>query len=648
MLVRESKRKLDEEFGRKLSVKFSENRKLFWKEMKRVRGGKEAISTRMRGEDGQVMTGVEEELDGWRNYFENLMSESGGGRAIVTCMGMDGGGRRSVAPDGISREEIKNAIARLKSEKSPGCDGVTAEMLKGGDELVVDWMHAICVCAWEEECVPDEWSKAVMTPLYKGKGKRDEYKNHRGISLLSIPGKVYGRVVIEKVMKVTEHKICEEQAGFRKGRGCVDQIFILRLVVEKFLAKNKKLYVAFMDLEKAYDKVEWEALWEVLKIYGVGGKLLKAVQAFYRNSRACVRVNGKVSEEFDIHVGVRQGCVMSPWLFNIYMDGVMREMKARVGRGGVKLEKQGEIWYLMDALFADDTVLLAESEGDLQKMVKEFEFVCSRRKLKVNVGKSKVMVFERQVRDTIDFRNPYRVVREEPLHTRVEMRGVVMEEVSEFKYLGSVFSKHGSVEAEVRDRAMQGRKVIGALGSVMKGRTVSVDAKRGIRDSVLLPTLTYGSETWNWNAADESRIRAVEMSYLRGASGVRGTRELSNEEVYERFGMGERAVGVGCGVVESVKRSTLRWFGHVERMESDRLTKRVYQSSVPGINARGRPPVSWEGRVSEYVRERMYDGVRGLEHAREMCKDRSGWRSFCRGHPLKEEFSVRTRRQRYR
>ena len=281
-------------------------------------------------------------------------------------------------------------------------------------------------------------------------------------------------------------------------------------------------------------------------------------------------------------------------------------------------------------------------------MVREFNTVCMRRKLKVNAEKSKVMVFERMERDTVDFECPYRVVREEALHTRVKLNGVVMEEVREFKYLGSVFSKHGTMEAETRERALQGRKVVGAVGSVMRGRSVSVDVKRGIRDCVLLPALTYGGETWNWKAADESRIRAVEMSYLRGACRGYGPDRMSNEEVYERFEMGEKSAGVGCGVVETVKRSTLRWFGHLERMEDERLTKKVYRSSVPGPNARGRPLGTWEGKVDEYVRERVSDGVRGVEHAREVCMDRAGWRSFCRGHPLKEEFPLRTRRQRYR
>ncbi len=93
-----------------------------------------------------------------------------------------------------------------------------------------------------------------------------------------------------------------------------------------------------MGLEKAYDRVDWLALWDVLKMYDVGGKLLSAIKSFYEKASACVKINGKISEHFEIKVGLRQGCVMSPWLFNIYMDGVMREMKGKVGEVGVRIQ----------------------------------------------------------------------------------------------------------------------------------------------------------------------------------------------------------------------------------------------------------------------------------------------------------------------
>ena len=132
------------------------------------------------------------------------------------------------------------------------------------------------------------------------------------------------------------------------------------------MGKDKKLYAAFIDLEKAYDRVDRKALWSVLRIYGVGGQLLKGIQAFYREANACVRVGGELSQSFAVEVGVRQGCGMSPWLFNIFMDGCMREMKCKVVNAGAKLRLNGEIWSFVTCLFADDTVLLAESEGDLE------------------------------------------------------------------------------------------------------------------------------------------------------------------------------------------------------------------------------------------------------------------------------------------
>ena len=134
-------------------------------------------------------------------------------------------------------------------------------------------------------------------------------------------------------------------------------------------------------------------LWQMLRVYGVGGKLLKAVQSFHVDSRACVRAGNDVSEWFPVHVGLRQGCVMSPWLFNVYnMAGVVWEVNVRVlGKGLKLLSANGGRFEINQLLFADDTALVADSEEKLSRLVSEFGRVCERRKLRVNVGKSKVM-----------------------------------------------------------------------------------------------------------------------------------------------------------------------------------------------------------------------------------------------------------------
>ena len=201
--------------------------------------------------------------------------------------------------------------------------------------------------------------RAIIVPIYKGKGDRNECKNYRGISLLSIPGKVYGRILIEKVRSLTERLIGEEQCGFRSGRGCVDQVFVMKQMSEKFVDKNKSLYVAYMDLEKDYDRVDREAMWRVLCMYGINGQLLKAVQSLYEKSEACVRVCREEGEWFEVGVGLRQGCVMSPWLFNLFMDAVMKEVREKAGDVGVTLwdERRNIEWKVDWLMFTDDTVL---------------------------------------------------------------------------------------------------------------------------------------------------------------------------------------------------------------------------------------------------------------------------------------------------
>ena len=124
-----------------------------------------------------------------------------------------------------------------------------------------------------------------------------------------------------------------------------------------------------MDLEKAYDTIDRHGMWQMLRVYGVGKKLLKAVQSFYVDSRTCVRVGNDVSEWFTVNVGLRQGCVMSSWLFNVYMDGVVQEVNVRVlGKGLELLSANGGRFEINQLLFADDTAVVADSEEKLCRL----------------------------------------------------------------------------------------------------------------------------------------------------------------------------------------------------------------------------------------------------------------------------------------
>ena len=171
--------------------------------------------------------------------------------------------------------------------------------------------------------------KQLTIPLHK-KGAHNLCDNLRGIALLSIPGKVFCRVIQKRLAERGNQFLRESQCGFRKGCGCIDQVFVLRVLAEKARECNNPLYLCFVDLKKAYDSVSRDALWVLLqKRYRVPGVLMWILKALHRDTGGDVRAYGKVSKEFPIKNGVRQGDVLAPILFNLFFDAVISMALAR-------------------------------------------------------------------------------------------------------------------------------------------------------------------------------------------------------------------------------------------------------------------------------------------------------------------------------
>ena len=186
--------------------------------------------------------------------------------------------------------------------------------------------------------------------------------------MLSVPGIVFASILNHRVHTVTEDKIMEKQAGFRRGRGCAEQIFVMRQLTEKMIEKGKKLCAVFVDLEKAYDKACREELLEALRRYGVSGGLLRVIRSMYQACEASVRVDGEVSEWFEVKQGVRQGCPLK-------LDTCQVQV----------------------LLFADDTVLITEREEDLQHNIRALQTAVKEHKLAVNWTKTNTMAIGREI-----------------------------------------------------------------------------------------------------------------------------------------------------------------------------------------------------------------------------------------------------------
>ena len=167
-------------------------------------------------------------------------------------------------------QEVFNCIKQILSGKAPGKDAIPPEAYTYGGHKLVKKLHALFVEIWRTVCVPQDYKDASIKHLYKNKGMRNVCDNHRGISLLSIAGKILARLILNRIIKhLVDDIYPESQCGFRSGRGAIDMIFSLRQVAEKVREKNQEMYMVFVDLTKAFDTVNREALWQVLKKLGI-------------------------------------------------------------------------------------------------------------------------------------------------------------------------------------------------------------------------------------------------------------------------------------------------------------------------------------------------------------------------------------------
>ncbi|TWW68537.1 hypothetical protein D4764_19G0003350 [Takifugu flavidus] len=187
------------------------------------------------------------------------------------------------------------------------------------------------------------------------------------LTLLSLPGKVYARVLEKRIRLIVEPLIEEEQCGFRPGRVTTDQLFTLAGVLEESWECAQPVHMCFVDLEKAYDQVPRSIVWGCSK--RVDGPLIRAVQSLYQRSRSLVRIAGCKSDSFPVRAGLRQGCLLSPVLFITYMDRISR---CSWGLEGVEFGGRK----ISSLLFVDDVVLLAPSSKDLQQILGRFVTEC--------------------------------------------------------------------------------------------------------------------------------------------------------------------------------------------------------------------------------------------------------------------------------
>ena len=260
--------------------------------------------------------------------------------------------------DKPSKVEIRTAIQALKD----GPDGVPAEAMKGDLSTSVDILHRLFARIWEEENIPEEWREGIIVKVPAKKGDLGDCNNHRGIMLLSVPGKVLNRILLVRMRTAVDILLRDQQEGFRKDRLCIDQICTLRVIIEQSLEWNSSLYVNFVDYEKAFDSVDRETLWKLLRFYGIPEKFVTLIKSSYEGFTCRVAHEAQLSDSFEVRTGVRQGCLLSPFLFLLAIDWIMTSV-TKAGNNGI----QWTPWEQLDDLdYADDLFLLSHNPLQMQ------------------------------------------------------------------------------------------------------------------------------------------------------------------------------------------------------------------------------------------------------------------------------------------
>ena len=529
--------------------------------------------------DGSVITDKSQQMSRWVGHYTELYHRE----TIVTetaLNSIDTSPCMYELDELPTVEELSKAIDSLPDGKAPGMDGIPAEIYRCSKDTILPRLHELLCECWTKGEVPQDMRDANIVTIYKNKGDKSDCNNYRGISLLSIAGKVFAKVALKRLQQLGETVYPESQCGFRPNRSTTDMIFSVRQIQEKCREQNQPLYMVFIDLTKAFDLVSRKGLFQVLSKTGCPPQLLSIIKSFHTDMKGVIQFDGDYSEPFSIHSGVKQGCVLAPTLFGIFFS-MMLKYAFSSGSEGIFLHTRydGGIFNLQklkaltkvrktlirDMLFADDAAIVAHTESDLQTLMDKFSRASKEFGLTVSIKKTNVLV------QGID------------VEPKIVVDDQILEVVHNFTYLGSTISDDLSLGSEINKRIGKACATFSKLKErVWKNSKLVTATKMAIYNACVLSTLLYGSETWPTYASQEKKLNSFHLKNLRHIMNIRWDDYVTNEEVLERTGM--------HSVYALLQQRRLRWLGHVSRMPDKRIPKDLLYGELQlGARNQGRP-----------------------------------------------------------
>ena len=450
-----------------------------------------------------------------------------------------------------------------------------------------------------------QWESALLRLLPK-KGDLSLPKNWRGICLLDVASKIASTVIVNRLGILFEEVGPQEQNGFRHKRGTIDGLFEVIMALNKRQEHDQETWVLFIDLVKAFDTVNHEALFTVLRRYGAPDHFVNLVIRLH--DRASMSFShGGVQADIGISIGVRQGSCEGPVLFLFMMLAAMETLEwdptmtkpvfactTKSGLTGHRPAKRAIHFDFWHSLFADDCALLFATRWDLIRGTNIINDHLKKFGLLMHVGRGEV----KSKTEAMYVPSKFNSNGDTSKYT-VDGDGFV-EFTKVFRYLGCLVEDNLEMSTEITTRIRKASSAFGSLSKLFKDETLTLTVKGQIYSVLIVTILLYGCEVWNLTAHDEKRLRTFHRRCIRS---ILKTTPLEMKRTHIRTKHQEETLGVNC-IIDNYRWRLLKWVGHVSRMPIDSLQRRMMTCWVDHNRPNGRPKQRWGHAVNRALKAR--------------------------------------------
>lgn len=397
------------------------------------------------------------------------------------------------------------------------------------------------------------------------------------------------KILKERIYQTLDMQQPPEQGGFRKGFSTADHIQAIGQLIEKAREHNMTVYMMFIDFRKAFDSIYHDYIWQALADHGVPQKIIVILHNLYSKAKAQIKME-KTGKEFETGRGVKQGDPLSSNIFNCVLEQAFR--KVNWEKKGIRVNGR----YLNNLRFADDIVLISDQLIELEEMANELKIACEEVGLEINIHKTKVMHNAEE-------------------DSKIEINGVAIENVDEYKYLGQVVAFTDKSKKELKARISNAWKAFWAHKEIFQSR-IDVKMKINVLESCVYSVLTYGAQTWSLTKQQILRIKRTQNAMLRKILGVKLLDKIENSKIKEMAQT--RCMGYIC------KRIKMKYAGHMAREKNYEKWNLALTTWIPFENKRkkGRPAMRWVDEIRKIVGPQWTS----------IAQDRKRWRNVTETH----------------